>query len=125
MASGFRSPSRIARRLMLTPLVSRAVENWPSFMYHYALGSVPTAPYRFRRGPRLRIGRGVDHVPIIETFLRRDYGEIPRGSTIVDLGANIGTFAIYAATSATNVLVHAYEPAAEFFRLLQANVGLN
>ena len=125
MARGFRSPARIARRLTLTRLASQELENWPAFMYHYALGLVPAAPYRFRGGPRLQIGRGVDHVPIIETFLRKDYGEIPRDTVVVDLGANIGTFAIYAATSAPGVRVHAYEPAPAFFRLLENNVRLN
>lgn len=110
---------------MLAPLAYRTIENWPRFMYHYALGLVPAAPYRLRSGPRLRIGRGLEHAPIVEVFLRKDYGDIPSNSTIVDLGANIGTFAIYAAMSAANVRVHAYEPAPQLFSLLQANVALN
>jgi FkbM family methyltransferase len=125
MPQSFRSPAKIARRLRLAPLASRAIENWPSFMYHYALGLTPASPYRFRSGQRLRIGRGTDHVPIIEIFLRKDYGEIPDGSVIVDLGANIGTFSVYAATSASRVRVYAYEPMPDFFRLMRANVSLN
>ena len=46
-------------------------------------------------------------------------------SVVVDLGASIGTFAIYAATSAPNVRVYAYEPMPDFFRLMQANISLN
>ena len=125
MAESFRSPAKVARRLMLTPLVSRVVQNWSSFMYHYALGLTPGAPYRFRGGQRLRIGRATDHVPIIEIFLRKDYGEIPSDSVILDLGASIGTFSIYAATTARNVRVYAYEPLPEFFQLMEANVRLN
>jgi len=121
----FRSASKIARRLMLTPLVARSLENWPSFMYNYALGITPTAPYRFRSGARLRIARGVDHVPIIEVFLRQDYGEIPDGATIVDLGANIGAFSIYAATTTRNCRLYAYEPMPAYFDLMQRNVQLN
>jgi FkbM family methyltransferase len=94
-------------------------------MYHYTLGLTPRAPYRFRHGERLHIGRGVDHVPIIEIFLRNEYGDIDPGSIVVDLGANIGTFAIYAAMNAPNVQVLAYEPMPEFFQLLQRNVSLN
>ena len=125
MAGSFRSPAKVARRIGLTPLVSSKVENWPSFMYHYAMGLVPGAPYRFRSGASLQIGRGVDHVPIIEIFLREDYGEIPNDAVILDIGANIGTFSIYAAMSARNVRLYSCEPMADFFRLLQANVRLN
>jgi FkbM family methyltransferase len=125
MPAGFRSPAKIARRLRMAPLASRAVENWSSFVYHYALGLTPEEPYRFRGGARLRISRGTDHVPLIEVFLRKDYGEIPDGAVIVDLGASIGAFTIYAATSARNVRVFAYEPMPEFFEVLQKNVTLN
>jgi FkbM family methyltransferase len=109
----------------MAPLASRAVENWSSFMYHYALGLTPEEPYRFRGGARLRISRGTDHVPLIEVFLRKDYGDIPDSSVIVDLGASIGAFAIYSATSARDVRVFAYEPLPDFFQMLEKNVTLN
>jgi FkbM family methyltransferase len=125
MPGSVRSPSKVLRRLKLTPLASRGVENWSSFMYHYALGLTPGAPYRFRNGARLRINRAIDHVPIIEIFLHKDYGEIPDGSVIVDLGASIGAFTVYAATMARHATVYACEPLPAFFELLQANVTLN
>jgi len=111
--------------MKLTLLVSRKLKSWPSFMYNYALGFVPRVAYRFRNGARLRIGRGVDHVPIIEIFLRQDYGAIPDGAVILDLGANIGVFSIYAATTARKVRLYAYEPMPDFFQLMQENVRLN
>ena len=120
-----RSPVRVIRRLKLLPLVARHVANWPAFMYHYALGFVPTRAYEFRNGARLKIERGVDHVPIIEIFLRRDYGTPLDDAVIVDLGANIGVFSIYATATARNARVYAYEPMPTFYRLLQENVRLN
>lgn len=123
--TGVRSPAKIARRLRLWPLAARAVRNWPAFMVHYALGTVPAGGYAFRNGARLKIGRGVDHVPIIEVFLRQDYGTPPDDAVIVDLGASIGVFSIYAAATARNVRVYAYEPMPPFFRLLEDNVRLN
>jgi FkbM family methyltransferase len=125
MASGFRTPSKVARRLMLTPLAARKIKNWPRFMFNYALGVVPDAPYAFRNRARLRIGRGVDHVPIIEIFLREEYGKVDGGAVILDIGANIGAFSIYAAMSARDVTVYAYEPMTEFYRLMQENVRIN
>jgi len=125
MAENFRSLPKIARRLKLTPLVAGKVKNWPSFMYNYALGLIPRDGYFFRNGARIKIGRGVDHVPIIEIFLRSDYGTLPNDAVIVDLGANIGVFAIYAATTTRNARVYAYEPLPEFYELMRENVRLN
>ena len=125
MAESFRSPGKIARRLKLLPLVRRKVKNWPAFMYNYALGLTPRNGYVFRNGARIKIGRGIDHVPIIEIFLKKDYGEMPDNSTIVDLGANIGVFTVYATTTARNVTVYAYEPLEDFYNLMKENVQLN
>jgi FkbM family methyltransferase len=49
-----------------------------------------------------------------ETWLRRIYSppgyEIGPGEIVIDIGANIGVFATYAATRAPDVRVYAYEP---------------
>ena len=125
MVASFRAPSKVLRRLKLAPLAARKLKDWPRFMYNYALGLVPNEPYVFRSGAQLQIGRGVDHVPIIEVFLREEYGRIADGATILDLGANIGTFSVYAATSARGVRIWAYEPLADFHSLLAKNVEIN
>jgi len=125
MAENFRSLPKIARRLKLTPLVASKIKNWPTFMYNYALGLVPRDGYYFRTGARIKIGRGVDHVPIIEIFLREDYGKMKNNSVIVDLGANIGVFTIYATMTSKDTIVYAYEPFAGFCDLIRENVRLN
>lgn len=125
MVKSFRSPAKVARRLKLTPLAARRIASWPRFMYSYTLGLVPSTPYAFRNRARLKIGRGVDHVPIIEIFLREEYGAVADGAVILDLGANIGVFSIYAATTARDVTIYAYEPMPDFFRLMEENVCLN
>ncbi len=94
-------------------------------MYHYALGLKPAKPYRFRNGAQLRIGRAIDHVPIIEIFLEEEYGTIPDEAVVLDLGANIGAFSIYATTTARNLQVYAYEPFPAFAALLRENIRLN
>lgn len=125
MTKRFRSLGKVGRRLKLLPAAVRYIRNWPQFVFHYSLGLSPKIPYIFRNGARIQIGRGVDHVPIIEIFMRHDYGSIPHGATVLDLGANIGTFAIYAATTANNAIVFAYEPAPRDFQLLRHNIRLN
>ncbi|MEK6334554.1 MAG: FkbM family methyltransferase [Acidobacteriota bacterium] len=121
----FRSPAKIARRLKLLPKIARQVKNWPSFMYHYALGLVPERAYRFRNGALLNIHRGTEHVPILGIFLRSEYGIPPHDATLVDLGANIGAFSVYAAVMTRNTRVYAYEPMPEAYEVLRENVRLN
>lgn len=125
MAESFRSPANVIRRLRYLPLAARKIRNWPAFIYHYALGLTPTRPYRFRNGALLQIGRAIDHVPIIEIFLQEEYGFVPNDSIILDLGANIGAFSIYATSTARKVQVYAYEPFPKFSALLRENVRLN
>lgn len=44
---------------------------------------------------------------------------------VIDLGANIGIFTLYAAGIAPTVQVHAFEPASRSFALLQQNIKAN
>jgi len=66
----------------------------------------------------------LDIVTVFGVFMRRDYGEIPPGSRVIDIGANIGVFALYAVHCGAR-LVHAYEPSAESFKVLQRNIDDN
>jgi FkbM family methyltransferase len=125
MSKSFRSPSKVLRRLKLTPLAARKLASWPRFMFNYSLGLVPRDPYTFRNGARLMIGRGVDHVPVIEIFLREEYGRVADGATILDIGANIGTFSVYAGIGARAVRIFSYEPMPDYFSLMEQNVRRN
>jgi FkbM family methyltransferase len=124
-AENFRSPYRIARRFRYLPWIIWAVENWPGFMRNYALGTTSPDYYRFRNGARLKIGRAVEHVPLIEVFLKKEYGKVRDGSVVIDIGASNGVFSVYAVTSATDVAVYAYEPLVESYDLMVANVAAN
>lgn len=125
MPQSFRSPRKVARRFKYLPLIAGKVKNWPRFMYNYAWGVTPKDAYVFRNGARLKLGRAIDHVPVIEIFLQEEYGVVPNDSTIIDLGANIGTFSVYAAVTARNVRVYAYEPLKAFYDLMLENVRAN
>ncbi len=57
-------------------------------------------------------------------FLRRDYGIINPGSIVIDIGANIGMFSLYAALSGAEK-VYAFEPSQEAFEILVENIKLN
>jgi FkbM family methyltransferase len=126
MTENFRSPWKIARRLGYLPLAIKKIGNWPTFIFCYALGLVPKSSYRFRNGAQVVIARGIDHVSILEVFLNEEYGtKISDDAVVIDLGANIGVFTVYATSSARNVQVYAYEPFPDFCALLEENVRLN
>jgi FkbM family methyltransferase len=57
-------------------------------------------------------------------FLKKDYGEIEADSVVVDVGANIGIFSIFAALSGARK-VYAFEPSQEAFQILCENIRLN
>jgi FkbM family methyltransferase len=44
---------------------------------------------------------------------------------VIDVGANIGTFAVLAACASTRAMVHCYEPSPDACRLLRRNAALN
>ena len=125
MTESFRSPGRVVRRLKRGLPAIRKIRNWPSFLLNYALGLKPGQPYRFRNGASLELVRGIDHAPIVEVFLNEEYGHVPDDAVIVDIGANIGTFTVYALTTARGVRVYAYEPDGDFYEALLQNLDRN
>lgn len=75
----------------------------------------------------LVINLSMDNSDIVTVFLifcRHDYGRTASRSAVVDIGANIGVFALYAAREGAKI-VHAYEPVEESFGLLQKNIENN
>ena len=78
-----------------------------------------------RGGLRILLsGHPHDIITVFVVFIRRDYGVIAPGSVVVDVGANIGVFALWAAhCGARRVL--AFEPSAGTFAVLQRNIEEN
>jgi len=65
-----------------------------------------------------------DIVTFFVVFLRKDYGDVERDSVVIDVGANIGMFSLFAALSGAKQ-VYAFEPSREAFRVLCENIRLN
>ncbi|HQC20960.1 MAG TPA: FkbM family methyltransferase [Anaerolineaceae bacterium] len=88
------------------------------------------ATLRFRaRDTRMLVRSRMDAWSVKETFLDRFYTRygtaIAPGWTVVDIGAAIGEFTVFAALQAAQGEVLAFEPNPESFALLQANLKLN
>jgi FkbM family methyltransferase len=69
-------------------------------------------------------GHPHDIVTVFLIFVRRDYGMVPNSSTVIDIGANIGVYALYAAFCGARS-VKAYEPNSEAYTCLQRNIREN
>jgi FkbM family methyltransferase len=106
------------------------VRNWPVLFWEL-LGLPIGRPYlmRLRDGATFQVRNFMDAWIVKEVYLDRDYERygvaIQPGWTVVDIGACLGGFAVFAARRAPGVRVHAFEPAPESYRLLRQNLDLN
>ncbi len=106
------------------PLIVLRIENWQQFLNDYISLEGPGRTYIFKNGMKVRTGASIDAATVQVVFIRKEYGEPGEGSTVIDIGANIGTFTVLAA-SVRGTKVYAYEPFRESFNLLMENVRLN
>jgi FkbM family methyltransferase len=105
------------------------VANWVEIGANAWRGRETTA-LRLRNGLRIESAPGALIVPLYkEIWYRDDYrlraDPLPRGATVIDIGANIGMFALYAAAEWGAARVYAYEPFADSFALLRRNAERN
>ena len=91
-------------------------------------GALPAEVRLRREGWRFRVREAMDVWVIKETCVDGDYvRETALGADwrVVDIGAGLGDFAVYAAAHCPAGEVHAYEPLADSFDLLEHNLALN
>ncbi len=77
---------------------------------------------RLRRGEKLQLKELTDLKAFWQIFLRRVYRVRSTDQVILDLGANVGMFTIYAARNAPRAKVFSCEPFPSTFRRLVATV---
>lgn len=80
---------------------------------------------KLRAGPWVQLHHRGDIAIVWEVFGEERYGCIKEGApeVIVDLGAHIGSFSLYAHNLFPKARIYAYEPASEVYDTLIANVG--
>ena len=65
------------------------------------------------------------HSIIFENKTYHKHGvKIPKNATIIDIGANVGVFSIFAMTRFEEPQIYAFEPVAPIFKLLEKNVSM-
>ena len=107
------------------PRIFFSLSNWPLYISNYVLRRKQPAVYKFRSGKRLIDGTGTLAGTIAVVFIRREYGVLDNFNTIVDIGANMGSFSVYAALSCPNARIYSFEPEQKNFTLLNQNVSIN
>jgi FkbM family methyltransferase len=109
---------------------ARHFRNWPEVWAAYRAGR-PLPPLVFRGGLALHHGDGDDPIFLFrEIFVSRCYTrdgfyQPQPDHTVLDLGANIGAFALFLQSRAPGVHVHCFEPADETRARLARNVEAN
>jgi hypothetical protein len=101
----------------------RTLRNWPRFVVDYVTASDAPRVYTLRSGVELETREAIDAATIGVVFLSREYGPIGPHWTVIDVGANIGAFTLYAAAAGGRV--YAYEPMLENYELLLCNLNRN
>ena len=95
-------------------------------IYCYIFRTIPpNNVVRLRRGFQIFLSdHPSDVVSVFVVFIKKDYGNICRGSEVIDIGANIGSFSIYAAFHGARK-IYAYEPNKEAYKALVRNIKVN
>jgi len=107
------------------PRICRVFHNWPEYIVNYVLRKKTPTEYRTRQGTRIIDGTGTMAGTLAVVFIRREYGSVSRCRNIVDIGANMGAFALYAAESCLEAQVICYEPEERNFEFLRQNIAAN
>lgn len=65
-----------------------------------------------------------DIVTVMVVFAKQDYGKVSRDNIVVDVGANIGVFSLFAASMGAKK-IYAYEPNSKAYEVLLRNIADN
>jgi len=119
----------LARRKLATFVATvRACENWPAITLAKLSLGAPNTPLMFRSGLRLQPLPPLKKTwgEIFEPAIADLYG-IRRCTPdlIIDVGANIGAFSCFAATTHSGAEIHSFEPSTAQADQFEQNVALN
>jgi FkbM family methyltransferase len=107
------------------PRICSTFSDWPSYLLNYLARRRRPAQYKLRNGTVLIDSTGTLAGTIAVVFVREEYGSVRDFRSIVDIGANMGCFAVYAAQQSPSARIFCYEPEAGNFTYLQRNISAN
>lgn len=97
--------AKTLRHILYIIPITLKIKNWYSFLLNYIGLRDESIEYKFRNGIKIKTDEGIDAATIAVIFIKKYYGKIRDNSTIIDVGANIGVFSIYAKTTSKNTKV--------------------
>lgn len=108
--------------------IAKTIRNWIQYLKDFYLKKSGVLCYKLRKGGRFIIrGNSDDHYIAGEIFVHRVYNppgfEIKKGDNVVDIGAQIGIFSLYAGLRGANV--YSFEPTLENLAILKKNIAIN
>ncbi len=105
---------------------------WTAYADYFRLLRNQTVTYRLRNGTVFRARAGMFDIAMITEVLgtelyNRSQSDIciRPGDVVVDVGAFIGDFSVYAGRKSSDIQVYALEPSRSSFALLEENTSLN
>jgi FkbM family methyltransferase len=118
--------SRIPARLRDDARIVSLTRNWTEILAAKVNGK-PISRVVFRNGAVFESPPEIDLLFLFhEIWLERVYDrkgyEIRPGDKVIDIGGNIGAFAVFAGSSASNVSINTYEPFPQNVKYLKKNI---
>lgn len=115
-------PSRIAGSLYAIRFFQRSTR----ILRAYLTRTCPDERYiQMRSGYGIHLTGDIDDlVTVLIVLGRRDYGCIPEDGVVIDVGAHLGAFSLYAASRGARI-TYAYEPDAVLYDTLLRNISHN
>ena len=120
-------PLKIKMFLIILVRACFVFKNPLSLLFKYVkLSAFPANKHiKLRNGLKIYVSpHNMDLLTVIVVFCKRDYGIIKKGSTVIDIGANIGIFSLFAAYMGAEK-VFAFEPNTAAYKYLLQNVNEN
>ena len=120
----------IFKKIEIAIKVIIKIKNWTCPIFHYFNLKNNECIAEFRNGIKCIIRNRSDTVVFLENFFLDSYDRvegfmIKENDTVIDIGAHIGYFTIYAAKKAKKGKVISFEPSKESFKVLKNNLKIN
>lgn len=125
------SRNKIGNLLLILKIITKIKDWYSFFMYYVILLNYIGLDYnqqifKLRNGLKIKTKEIIDTATISVIFLKKDYGTLnDNQKIIIDIGGNIGAFALYAAISSKNSVIYSYEPTPDSYNLMVENIKIN
>ena len=120
----------ILRKIFLIPKCILKIKNWQIALLYYLTNKNEQKEIRLKNGTKCIMRNKSDAVAFFENFILEVNNlekiiKIEQNDVVIDIGAHVGYFTLYAAKRAQNGKIISFEPTKESFLVLKNNVKIN